>query len=266
MEPKKLAHKKLIKFLTELELTSEEKTYNVDYIPSGPDDSSLDYIMNELDGRVPETGIRLIISGYLISEYKIEIEKLGENLLAEVKKNQDFLPADSFVEYFQKLKKDYSEIKKDIIELGEDDIDYLNPKLASEFEKRCEDKLVRKDLSNLFTFQYEFLRELIHSLIKIDENAIMGRIQKNGKGANKRLIWHGQVNQLVDIFYRLKNELMTKNGKYYLQDTNDSEIAEMIFNNFLQRGGETFSIDTIMTILKPSREDKRPNDDSKIDI
>ena len=79
-----------------------------------------------------------------------------------------------------------------------------------------------------------------------------------------KLQFNGNVNQLVDIFYQLSRELFV-NGRSYL-DGNVNDIAKMIAYSFVDKEGNNLSIDTIKTILTPSREEKRPNNAKRIDV
>jgi hypothetical protein len=47
---------------------------------------------------------------------------------------------------------------------------------------------------------------------------------------------------------------------------NINDIAEMIVNTFVDKDGREISLQSVKTILKPSREDKRPNTNKRIDI
>jgi len=76
------------------------------------------------------------------------------------------------------------------------------------------------------------------------------------------LIWTGQVNQLVDIFFQclqIKNE----KGQPLIKSRNE-KVIQFIVNNFQKIDGSNFSASTIRTILKPGRVDKRPKEDLKI--
>jgi hypothetical protein len=43
-------------------------------------------------------------------------------------------------------------------------------------------------------------------------------------------------------------------------------IAEIIANNFLDKEGNEISVETVKTILKPSRFEKRPKGNARIDF
>ena len=79
-----------------------------------------------------------------------------------------------------------------------------------------------------------------------------------------KLRFYGNVNQLVDIFYQMSRELFV-DGKPFL-DGNLNDIAKVIVSNFVDKDGNELSLKTVRTILTPSREDKRPNVNKRIDI
>lgn len=81
---------------------------------------------------------------------------------------------------------------------------------------------------------------------------------------SKKLTFNGNVNQLVDIFYQLSRELFV-DGKPFL-DGNLNEIANTIINSFCDKEGNDLSLVTVRTILTPSREEKRPNAEKRIDL
>ncbi|ELY2018255.1 hypothetical protein SL053_002173 [Flavobacterium psychrophilum] len=71
-------------------------------------------------------------------------------------------------------------------------------------------------------------------------------------------------NQLVDIFYQLNRELFV-DGKSYI-DGSSNDIISLIVNSFVDKDGNEISPQTIETILKPLRTDKRPKPYKRIDI
>jgi len=89
-------------------------------------------------------------------------------------------------------------------------------------------------------------------------------VVKEEKCNYNKLQFNGNVNQLVDIFYQLNRELFI-NGKNYL-DGNVNEISKMIVYSFVDKDGNKVSIETVKTILTPSREEKRPNNAKRIDV
>jgi DNA repair ATPase RecN len=79
-----------------------------------------------------------------------------------------------------------------------------------------------------------------------------------------KLKFNGNVNQLVDVFYQLNRELFV-DGKSYIDGTSN-DIISLIVNSFIDKDGNEISPQTIETILKPSRTDKRPKPHKRLDV
>ncbi|MBS7332312.1 MAG: hypothetical protein KIG88_01780 [Weeksellaceae bacterium] len=122
-------------------------------------------------------------------------------------------------------------------------IHFINPKLP-EYSEQCNKKI-----------------EQLHHIRRLQEEL---QVVKEEKCNYNKLQYNGNVNQLVDIFYQLNRELFI-NGKNYL-DGNVNDLAKMIAYSFVDKDGNKLSIETIKTILTPSREEKRPNNAKRIDV
>lgn len=72
------------------------------------------------------------------------------------------------------------------------------------------------------------------------------------------------VNQIVDVFYQLSREMFV-DGRPYIEG-NVNDLIAVIVNSFEDKGGLPLSPLTVKTILKPAREDKRPNSEKRIDL
>jgi hypothetical protein len=77
----------------------------------------------------------------------------------------------------------------------------------------------------------------------------------------QKLRINGNTNIFIDIFYRLLNEYKPE-GKPFIDGTS-TEIANLIVENFANRDGKNLSINTVQTILSPSRVEKRPSCDKR---
>lgn len=67
---------------------------------------------------------------------------------------------------------------------------------------------------------------------------------------------------------KMKNEIETiifEDGRPYIEGS-VNDIVAVIVNSFEDKGGLPLSPQTIRTILKPSKEDKRPNSEKRIDL
>lgn len=72
------------------------------------------------------------------------------------------------------------------------------------------------------------------------------------------------LNVFVDIFFQLIHEKKI-NGKPYL-DATPNELAEMIATWFKDKEGKEISVETVKTILKPSRIEKRPKGNNRFNV
>ena len=63
---------------------------------------------------------------------------------------------------------------------------------------------------------------------------------------------NGNVNYLVDVFYQMKENNII--------DATPSEIAAHVNRAFLDKKGKEIPLSTILTILDPSRVEKRPKE------
>ncbi len=82
--------------------------------------------------------------------------------------------------------------------------------------------------------------------------------------APSNIIWNGQINQLVDIFFQCL-QIKTSKGLPLMEASNE-DLVNVIKNTFCRKDGNRFSASTIRTILKPTRYDKRPKGHKRIDV
>ena len=78
------------------------------------------------------------------------------------------------------------------------------------------------------------------------------------------LIWEGQINILVDFYYQCLN-YQTEENRPILKATKKM-IEDFIVKHHRKPDGSKFNATTIRTILTPSRNEKRPNEDKRIDL
>ena len=88
-------------------------------------------------------------------------------------------------------------------------------------------------------------------------------LQKKSPAKTKFKI-NTNLNQFVDIFFQLMHE-KRNDGKPYLE-ASPNELAEMINIWFKDKEGKEISIETIKTILKPSRIEKRPKGNARFNV
>lgn len=170
-----------------------------------------------------------------------------------------YINAESEERYFS-----FYEIKKQLVALEDDNekillltkekheykqanIEFLNQKLPL-FDKQC-----CKEIEQIYEMQ------TIKSSIDRQKPSI-----SINPSAITKLQFNCNVNQFVDIFYQLTRELII-DGKPIIEG-NINDVAAIIVNSFVDKDGKEISIQSVKTILQPSREDKRPNTHKKIDI
>jgi hypothetical protein len=71
----------------------------------------------------------------------------------------------------------------------------------------------------------------------------------------QKFIWRGHINKLATIFYELTNTELHE-GKPVLT-ASSQELTDFLYDSFLDKNGKELSRDTINTILRPGRADKR---------
>lgn len=138
-------------------------------------------------------------------------------------------------------------LTKEKHEYRQSNIEFINQKLPL-FDKQCS-----KEIEQIYEMQS------IKS--NIDKYKPLATI--NPDTFNK-LQFNCNVNQFVDIFYQLSRELFVE-GKPFVEG-NINDITAMIVNTFVDKEGKEMSPQSVKTILQPSREDKRPNTNKRIDI
>lgn len=138
-------------------------------------------------------------------------------------------------------------LTSEIFEYRTADIELINHKLPV-FSEECE-KLIGKiqTLAKMKADMVPILQpisstQMLYSKLKINCN----------------------INQIVDVFYQLSREMFI-DGKPFI-DGSVNDIIAIIVNSFEDKGGLAISPLTVKTILKPSKEDKRPNSEKRIDL
>jgi len=96
------------------------------------------------------------------------------------------------------------------------------------------------------------------------ENASLKRIDKvvSTTVVKSKSRINTNVNQFVDVFFQMMHEKQV-DGKPYLQAAT-ADIAEMIAANFTDKEGNDIPVETIKTVLKPSRFEKRPKGNARL--
>lgn len=258
------AHNSLKGSFENIELTVA--IVNESYIPDpyGPDDP-----INRMEDdlcRMERKVIKLHINGQLRGEYFTDLEDLREDLITEITLNIEYKPNERRIpDYLKKLKDEYSNILNKIEPNKKGNLSYDNPSISNKLLSSEQPKEILREIPYLFGQQNLQLRKIInHISNQIDENQLQqDKGEKNNKGYYK-IKWNGQVNQLVDIFYRLSHELSVGEKPYI--ETSEDNLKKFICASFLTKDGHDFSDSSVATSLKPSRCDKRPHIDKQIDL
>ena len=170
-----------------------------------------------------------------------------------------YINAESDERYFS-----FYEIKKQLATLDDDNekillltkekheykqanIEFLNQKLPL-FDKQC-----AKEIEQIYEMQnIKSTIEKLKPATTISPNNFT------------KLQFNCNVNQFVDIFYQLSREILV-DGKPVIEG-NINDVANIIVNSFVDKDGKEISPQSVKTILQPSREDKRPNSNKRIDV
>lgn len=170
-----------------------------------------------------------------------------------------YINAESEERYFS-----FYEIKKQLATLEDDNekillltkekheykqanIEFLNQKLPL-FDKQC-----AKEIEQIYEMQnIKSTIEKLKPATTISHNTFT------------KLQFNCNVNQFVDIFYQLSREILI-DGKPVIEG-NINDVANVIVNSFVDKDGKEISPQSVKTILQPSREDKRPNTNKRIDV
>ena len=138
-------------------------------------------------------------------------------------------------------------LTKEMFEYQQASIEFINQKIPL-YDMQC-----AKEIENIYALQ-----KIQAAIEEAQKNKIVNQLP------NSKMQFNGNLNQLVDIFYQLHRELFV-DGKPYI-DGNTNDLISLITNSFLDKDGKEISPQTVKTILKPSKEEKRPNTHKRIDI
>ena len=195
---------------------------------------------------------------FLIEKKRTELQSLRVKEPV-VKTPKKFINAESEDRYFSfyEIKKQLEKINddnqkillltKEMFEYQQANIEFINQKTPF-YDAQC-----TKEIENIYALQK------IQAAIEEAQ-----KLKLSSPKPNKKLKFNGNLNQLVDMFYQLNRELFI-DGKPYI-DENTNDLADWIVNSFLDKEGKEISPLTVKTILKPSKEDKRPNTHKRLDI
>ncbi|WP_209389794.1 hypothetical protein [Chryseobacterium sp. RR2-3-20] len=187
---------------------------------------------------------------------KLESQDIDENKIKPAKK---YINAESEERYFS-----FYEVQKEVDRISTDREKILfltREKFAYEraiitvqylqlplFPKEC-DKLINE----------------IETLAKLQEEEKSTELSgKSTVDFFKKVKTNLKVNQLVDIFIQLQREYFVDSRPAI--EAENSEIVQLICNNFTDKDGNSISPQTVKTIMMPSKPEKRPKGSNIVDI
>ena len=199
------------------------------------------------------------------TKFMISIETKRNRILDEqsktirVKPAKKYINAESEDRYFS-----FHELKKDLADLGCDaERIMLLTKEKFEYQQSCIETVNINTLA--YDEQCEKEIQQIYAMKKLKQDLEKeGTFEKSPGTLNPKIRISLNINQFADIFFQLMTQ-KTADGKPYF-DANANQIADLIVNNFVDKDGNPISPQTVKTILKPSKEEKRPNIGKRIDL
>jgi hypothetical protein len=183
----------------------------------------------------------------VIELFREEIEsgklKTGKFDFGKVKSKLKTYPStEDKLSYLLEVKTDYLQNKPAIIDANE-----------VPFDQKCELEI------NLLKSQSKLRKKRTTVSTKLSTTTLRGPADKRQK-----FQINSNLNQFVDIFFQLMHEKKV-DGKPMLQAA-PNDLAELISSSFQDREGNPINTETVKTILKPSRFEKRPKGSAKISI
>lgn len=187
---------------------------------------------------------------------KLEAGDLDEN---KIKPARKYINAESDERYFS-----FYEVQKEVDRMSTDRekiLFLMKEKFAYE---RAIITVNYPQMPN-FTGECEKLINEIQTLAKLQEEEKSTELsQKSTVDFFKKVKTNLKVNQLVDVFIQLQREYFV-NSRPAIEAEN-SEIVQLICNNFTDKDGNPISPQTVKTIMMPSKPEKRPKGSNIVDI
>ncbi len=199
------------------------------------------------------------------TKFMISIETKRNRILDEqsktirVKPAKKYINAESEDRYFS-----FHELKKDFADLGCDaERIMLLTKEKFEYQQSCIETVNINTLA--YDEQCEKEIQQIYAMKKLKQDLEReGTFEKSPGTLNPKIRISLNINQFTDIFFQLMTQKTADGNPYF--DANANQIADLIVNNFVDKDGNPISPQTVKTILKPSKEEKRPNNGKRIDL
>lgn len=138
-------------------------------------------------------------------------------------------------------------LTSEIYDYKTEDIIMKNQKLP-EFDEECE-KLIGK------------IQTLAKLRAEIEESR---KSEKTANTGGEKIVLNGPQNIITNAFKQMMTSVKP-NGKPYIQKR-IKDMAEFIFENFVDENGNELSKETLQTYLSPGRNDKDPNSDMQVNF
>jgi len=200
-------------------------------------------------------------------EQKINIEKtlMVIELLRQEIESRKLIPTNRFnFNYIKQHLKNYPTIDDKLLYLMEAKTEYLQNRPAFTnhgevpFDEKCELEI------GLLKNQRRLNKKRTNDFVSQGNKKLaLSGVEGSLKTIHKSKI-NINLNRFVDIFFRLMNEIK-ENDKPALE-AQPQIIAEMISTWFIDKNGNEISNESVKTILKPSRYEKRPKGTSQISL
>lgn len=138
--------------------------------------------------------------------------------------------------------------------------------LTSEiYDYRTEDIIMKNQKLPEFDAECEKMIGKIQTLAKLREEIEASRTsEENTKCGKDKIVLNGPQNIITNAFKQMMTSVKP-NGKPYIQKR-IKDMAEFIFENFVDENGNELSKETLQTYLSPGRNDKDPNSDMQVNF
>jgi hypothetical protein len=191
----------------------------------------------------------LLISDNSLFEKKNQISSI-KITLEELVGNYHFISEDKRSQYFKLL--DNKKICRSLSE---------NKVINKLFEKQVVDPFLRiqkEAIENTLKFIEGKMQLLEKSQSENVNEYSIDNVIMNGKNNFRKIKFSDDINLLVTLFYDLRKE------GYIISET--ANLERFLLSAFIDKNGNSLNKETIHTLLKPSKEDKRALNDKRIQI
>lgn len=203
---------------------------------------------------------------FTTKDQNIKIDKalmLIELFRQEIQNNKFNPSAQYSFDKVQKKIKEYPSTEEKLSYLMEAKTKYLQnkPQVINPNEVPFNEKIDLEII--LLKNQAKLSKRIKETFTSAENKSPLSPLKKSPQSPDKFKI-NANLNQFIDVFFQMMHEKKV-NGKPFLEAA-PNVLAEMIATWFKDKEGKEISIDTVKTILKPSRIEKRPKGSSRFEI